>query len=179
MFVTSSETGFILLDESLKPIASNAEAMQILTYPTKPEAIKHLQIFLADKVRSSLIDRESSEKLEFAREYTSGRRRYLCRVYELSCDGKAGPQPAYALLLERYSAGMVALSEVAQKFELTEREVETVQLLVQGLTSKEIASRMNISPNTVKAFLRLVMVKMGVSTRSGIAGKIFGSNSLR
>ena len=47
-------------------------------------------------------------------------------------------------------------------------------MLLQGLTSKEIAVRMGISPNTVKAFLRLVMVKMGVSTRSGIVGRIAG-----
>jgi DNA-binding CsgD family transcriptional regulator len=33
---------------------------------------------------------------------------------------------------------------------------------------------MKISPNTVKAFIRLVMVKMSVSTRSGIIGKIVG-----
>jgi DNA-binding CsgD family transcriptional regulator len=33
---------------------------------------------------------------------------------------------------------------------------------------------MKISANTVKVFLRLVMVKMGVSTRSGIVGKIAG-----
>jgi len=52
-----------------------------------------------------------------------------------------------------------------------------VEYLLQGLTSKEIAARMNISPNTVKAFLRLVMVKMKVSTRSGIAGKITGPRS--
>jgi len=45
-------------------------------------------------------------------------------------------------------------------------------LLTLGLTSKEIASRMNISPNTVKAFFRMVMTKMLVSTRSGIVGKI-------
>ena len=32
--------------------------------------------------------------------------------------------------------------------------------------------RMGISANTVKAFLRLVMGKMKVSTRSGIVGKI-------
>jgi DNA-binding CsgD family transcriptional regulator len=42
-----------------------------------------------------------------------------------------------------------------------------------GLTSKEVATRMNISPNTVTAFLRLIMVKMGVTTRSGIVGKLF------
>jgi DNA-binding CsgD family transcriptional regulator len=46
--------------------------------------------------------------------------------------------------------------------------------LLEGLTSKEIADRMGISPNTVKAFIRLVMVKMNVSTRSGIIGRIVG-----
>jgi DNA-binding NarL/FixJ family response regulator len=52
------------------------------------------------------------------------------------------------------------------------REQETVELLTLGLTSKEIASRMNISPNTVKAFFRMVMTKMAVTTRAGIVGKI-------
>jgi DNA-binding CsgD family transcriptional regulator len=58
-------------------------------------------------------------------------------------------------------------------FGFTPRENQTVELLLQGLTSKEIATRLEISPNTVKAFVRLVMVKMGVTTRSGIVGKIF------
>ena len=61
---------------------------------------------------------------------------------------------------------------IAAQFKLTEREQETVGFLIEGLTSKEIATHMNISPNTVKAFIRLVMIKMGVTTRSGIIGKI-------
>ena len=63
---------------------------------------------------------------------------------------------------------------LSERFGLTPRERETVKLLLQGLTSKEIAAQMGISSNTVKAFVRLVMIKMGVSTRSGIAGKIVG-----
>jgi DNA-binding CsgD family transcriptional regulator len=31
---------------------------------------------------------------------------------------------------------------------------------------------MNISPNTVKTFLRLIMLKMSVTTRSGVIGKL-------
>jgi DNA-binding CsgD family transcriptional regulator len=78
------------------------------------------------------------------------------------------------LVLERFASRTASLSQLSEEFDLTVREQETVQLLLQGLTSKEIAARMNISPNTVKAFLRLVMVKMGVSTRSGIVGRIVG-----
>jgi DNA-binding CsgD family transcriptional regulator len=53
-----------------------------------------------------------------------------------------------------------------------------VELLFQGLTNKEVAQRMRISPHTVKALVRLVMAKMGVSTRSGILGKIVRPQSI-
>src|SRR5712691_5612485 len=77
-----------------------------------------------------------------------------------------------ALLLERIVQGRLDTSEIARQFSLTPREQETTELLILGLSSKEIASRMSISPNTVKAFLRLVMFKMGVTSRSGVLGKI-------
>ena len=48
-----------------------------------------------------------------------------------------------------------------------------VEFSIQGLTNKEIASRMSISANTVRAFIRMIMVKLGVSTRSGIVGVVF------
>jgi hypothetical protein len=41
-----------------------------------------------------------------------------------------------------------------------------------GLSSKVMADRMDISPNTVKAFLRLIMIKMGVTSRAGIVANI-------
>jgi DNA-binding CsgD family transcriptional regulator len=41
-----------------------------------------------------------------------------------------------------------------------------------GLTSKGLARKMSISPNTVNAFLRLIMVKMGVTSRAGVMGKL-------
>ena len=66
----------------------------------------------------------------------------------------------------------------AARFQLTDREIEAVQHLADGLTSKEIAQRMNISPNTVKVFLRLVMLKMGVTTRSGVIGKLMSDAQL-
>jgi DNA-binding CsgD family transcriptional regulator len=77
-------------------------------------------------------------------------------------------------MLERKCNEPGMIAEISARFGLTMRECETVQFLLEGFTSKEIASRMKISPNTVKAFIRLVMVKTGVSTRSGIIGRIVG-----
>jgi DNA-binding CsgD family transcriptional regulator len=74
-------------------------------------------------------------------------------------------------------SGSLSLLRVSsEKFHITDREQQVLQFLLEGLTSKEIADRMKISPNTVKAFLRLIMMKMGVSTRSGIVGKAMTSD---
>jgi len=176
--VGTSQAGLLLVDNSLSTVAANLEAIQILTFPNKPDRIKRLETFLADKVRSGLVNRQSPEGLEFVKEFKSGNRHYLCRSFRLDPANGGGVRPSIALLLERNSSGgTAALAEICKRFDLTQRERETVELLLQGLTSKEIATRMNISPNTVKAFLRLVMVKMGVSTRSGIVGKVVGPNA--
>ena len=55
------------------------------------------------------------------------------------------------------------------------REAEAALLLVGGLTNKQIAARMQVAANTVKAFLKIIMLKMRVPTRSGVVGKITGA----
>jgi len=171
MTIGISEPGFLILDSKLNPIACNQQAITILTFPNLADQVKRVSVFLADKIRFSLVNRQSKDSLEFVKEFRSGNRRYNCRFFHLDSPDKGS---LVVLILERYSSRSAALSQLSQEFDLTVREQETVQLLLQGLTSKEIAARMDISPSTVKAFLRLVMVKMGVSTRSGIVGRIVG-----
>ena len=68
-----------------------------------------------------------------------------------------------------------AVHQVGVEYSLTDREQEALIGVAMGLTSKELAVRMKISPNTVKAFLRLIMVKMGATTRAGIVGRLLDS----
>jgi DNA-binding CsgD family transcriptional regulator len=172
--------GLLVVDRLLNLVASNIEAIQILTFPDHPEKIRHLESWLTKRIRSGLFDQSSPASLKFMEQFKSARRTYHCRSFPLNLNGDAHVpnRPALVLLLERNTNRGVKLDEIGLRFGLTPREHATVRLLFEGLTSKEIADRMNISPNTVKAFLRLVMIKMGVSTRSGIIGKIAGSNQV-
>jgi len=177
--VAATRPGLIVVDAALNLVASNSEAIQILTFPEPVDRVRHLDSIVSTKIRSHLLDRQATRAPEFVDEFRSAKRTYLCRSFPLDLNGNrvngsVSPSGLLVVMLERKSNGAVTIAEIAQRFGLTARERETVQYLLQGLTSKEIAQRMKISPNTVKAFIRLVMVKMSVSTRSGIIGKIVG-----
>ena len=153
--------GFVLLTE---PIYANETALQILTYPDQSGGN------LAKKRIASIVGSQISDSDFRETTFLSGKRFYLCRCFVLKPrDSQA--TPIRAMLLERHVRNRNGLDEASQRFHLSRREHETVCHLVNGLTTKEVAARMSISPNTVKQFVRLAMSKMGVSTRAGIVGK--------
>jgi eukaryotic-like serine/threonine-protein kinase len=53
--------------------------------------------------------------------------------------------------------------------ELTARELDVLQGLVEGLSNKEIAARLSISPRTVNFHLDNIFAKLGVSSRTEAA----------
>ncbi|NCP87530.1 MAG: hypothetical protein CO094_00950 [Anaerolineae bacterium CG_4_9_14_3_um_filter_57_17] len=59
---------------------------------------------------------------------------------------------------------------------LTGRESEVFNLLAQGLTNKEIAEKLVITPNTVKRHLKAIFSKMDVHTRSAATAKASAGN---
>lgn len=169
--IISSE-GLLLLDHSMNPIFVDPAATQVLVYPQKPEAQKNLRSYLTSRIRSTLFSQQSTGPALVSR-FQSGRRTYWCRSFEVSSMANGHSQISRAVLFGRAATKLASLAQLSERFHLTTREQEVAQFLLQGLTSKEIGMRMQISPNTVKAFLRLIMMKMGVSTRSGIVGKAF------
>ena len=178
MSMVPSHSGFLLFDAGLNLIASNDPAVQVLCFPSEVNGISQPAVSLADRVRITLLDRGRQRGTAFVKEFKSGKRRYICKSFQIGSYGNHSPQPAFAVLLERDAGNShLPLAEICAQFGLTQREGQTVEFVLQGLTSKEIAPRMNISFNTVKAFLRLIMVKMKVSTRSGIVGKIAGARA--
>lgn len=174
-----SRPGFILLRHSFEAVAYNSEAVHILAFPRRPELLKDPHTFLRRTIRSKLVARARLGGFDFVTEFVSGNRSYTCTVLEMQGPDidNAESQPTRALLLQRSASPWQVRRRTCNRYGLTPREQQLIGLLVQGLTSKEIAGLMHLSPNTVKTFLRLIMTKMNVSTRSAIVGKIMEASN--
>jgi DNA-binding CsgD family transcriptional regulator len=172
--------GFVVADALLRPLSANHEAIAILLYSGASGPPHSFAEAFDKKIRRSLLcahSLSSSRNTTYpVIQFKSGRREYLCRAFLLDHESNKEISNAAAVLLvmERRVSGCLAVCEITQKFHLTNREEEVLTLLLQGLSSKEMAGRMGISLNTVKAFMRLVMIKTGASSRSEIAALVLG-----
>jgi len=174
---SESRTGVLLLNSHFQPVHYNAEAVNILGYPKKTRSAPSLESAFTPSQLTSL----QKPAVPVVLEFTSGRRRYLCRAFHLDGGGTVDRrvQPRLVLVFERESKDAGDdIARLSEQFQLTNRESETVKLLLRGLTSKEIAMEMCISPNTVKAFLKLAMAKVGASNRTALVARLFNRASL-
>ncbi len=70
--------------------------------------------------------------------------------------------------LEFNLAGCSPLRDHGQRYGLTSREMDVVQLLCRGQTNREISECLEISQATVKTHLIHIFEKLGVETRSAV-----------
>lgn len=69
----------------------------------------------------------------------------------------------------------VAKPSLKEKYALSEREVEVIDLLVRGLTNQNICDQLHISVNTVKSHIKRIYKKLNVTNRLQLIN-LLGSN---
>jgi DNA-binding CsgD family transcriptional regulator len=166
-----TDVGLVLLNVQLRPLQHNAEAASILCFPEKGHHVQSL----ASIIPSRVFDEGLSGVAAFTSvEFMSGRRRYVCRMFPFDVTpGRTSLlRPHVVVLLERLRRSGVDLRRWNEAMNLTSRELQTVELLLKGLTSREIAQEMGISTNTVTSFLSLVMAKVGAANRTELLVKL-------
>ena len=83
------------------------------------------------------------------------------KLMEAARTGGGAPPPAAA------PPGAAPLAQ--RPGDLTDRELEVVRLVAQGLTNHEIAGRLWISEKTVKAHVSHALTKLGLKDRTQLA----------
>jgi DNA-binding NarL/FixJ family response regulator len=113
-------------------------------------------------------------------------------VFEAICAGASGylvkslpPEEIIAKIQEVVEGGVPMSPVIARQvltmlsdkgkpantYHLTERETDVLNLMVEGLTRKEIAERLFISPSTVLTHCRNIHSKLHVHSRGGAVAK--------
>jgi DNA-binding CsgD family transcriptional regulator len=77
-----------------------------------------------------------------------------------------------AVIVERGDADRLAPLLMAA-YELTEREKDVTQLVLQGETTSAIAARLFVSPQTVQQHLKSIFGKTGVRSRRELVSQVF------
>lgn len=82
----------------------------------------------------------------------------------------APPQPhPQALQGDRHLRVVTSPQERDALASLSERELQVVRLVAEGLSNKEISSRLTLSDKTVKNHISHILAKMGLTARTQVA----------
>ena len=86
-------------------------------------------------------------------------------------EGRAGGEPAWADPARLAAAGLRHETGASHRSPspLTPREHEIVLLIAQGLSNKEIADELVISPATAARHVANILAKLGFSSRTQVA----------
>ena len=92
---------------------------------------------------------------------------HLLALTGSSADGRAQCSPEVSsILLRRVYAFAAQTNPDATTDVLTRREIEILDLIEQGLTNQQIASRLSLTLHTVKNHVHNLLTKLGVASRA-------------
>jgi DNA-binding NarL/FixJ family response regulator len=101
---------------------------------------------------------------------------HITRAVHLVADGDLVIDPEAAL---PYIRGLSLGDPTARRGDaLTEREIEVLRLLSRGSTNKEIARKLDLSPETVKGRLARVFGKLGATDRAAAVAEAFRRHAI-
>ncbi|GHO81268.1 hypothetical protein KSD_90390 [Ktedonobacter sp. SOSP1-85] len=108
--------------------------------------------FQPEKEYIARLDKQSDQQ-SLTLAYAEGQNLSLTEVFTVRHRGRPVPQD----------------SPMTHSTDLSQRELEVLRLLSQGLSNKQIAAQLVISPRTVDAHVRSIYNKLGLNSRAAVA----------
>lgn len=172
-------SGLLLLNSALQPIGCDLGALAILqpisqSSNQRSSTLPVLPTDLLDEIRARRNENSSNAGIIHTPVWGVD---YICRYFAMQ-SRSPGLSPWFmALFFEKERRlGTDPIMQLVEQYHLTDREEEVLRGIALGLATKDVAKRMKISPNTVKSFVRLIMVKLGVTSRAAIMVKLLQSS---
>ena len=171
------QAAVVLLDATYKPLYVSTEAARVLLGPSAAANMSSATAGMATVVQRLIADGSGhGEENRFGFLDAQGRR-FLWNITR--CDEWTSNATAwnYVLMIRSAELPEGKITAIARQYHLSPRQEQTLAYLFQGLTSKEIANFLDLSPNTVKIHIRALMTKLQVTTRTALVGRVLSASA--
>ena len=163
--------GMLVVDDDLKilTITSNAERwLQELAdgYPGLPEAVRSVVGYVG-RLRDSDVPEDRIPRARVRGNSGRWLAIYASRVHQ------TGSQSANTAVIIQEAKPSEIAPLIVHAYGLSPREARVTSLVLQGLSTKEIAAELALSPYTVQDHLKVIFEKVGVRSRRELVAGIF------
>jgi DNA-binding CsgD family transcriptional regulator len=174
--ILPEQAAVILLDANYKPLYVSTEAARILL-PSATANMATAAEAMVSVVQRLIADANTQGEGKRFGFLGSETRPYLWNITR--CDEWTSSTTPwnYVMMIRNADVPENKIKAVTQQFQLSKRQEETLSYLFQGLTSKEIAKFLDLSPNTVKIHIRALMTKLQCTTRTALVGRVLAAST--
>jgi DNA-binding CsgD family transcriptional regulator len=181
--VETGETGLIVADGVGKPVYLSSEGRRLLFLATHPEIAPGRTMALAPILPAALVricrnlaavlsdDPSAAAPVHHHRNGWGG---FTFRAYRLNESG--GGPALVGITITREEPATVRVLRELEHLPLTHRQDQICMLLANGLSQRDIAGRLDISPHTVIAHTRAIYDALGVSSRTELLNRLLARN---
>lgn len=146
----------------LEPVNDVAQLRERLI-ASKPDVV----VINATLVESAAAVREAEDMVVIALVYQYVEQLKL-RRFDSVIDIRESRASIAETIIEAATAQHESASAGAVSYELSKRETAVLVLVAKGLTNKEIADQLNVSPHTVMSHRKNIMHKTGIKSVAGL-----------
>lgn len=157
----------LFFDLNIKLTFCNNEASEIInSLPDLYEMIRNLCLEVKNAAISTPAGGADAQQTAIYRGSRSAL--FAIRAFLVGAATDQEPNHIMALVEKIAERHAVDLEKAKNKFHLSKRELEVLQLICSGLTNKEVAEKLFIGEQTAKDHARNIMRKVGVRSRAAL-----------
>jgi DNA-binding CsgD family transcriptional regulator len=164
--------GVLIFDVNNKLLYFNKEALEMI--PEMQKAVKTERIKIPEKIYN-LCKHMKSTASTASTVWEVEHSGLHCSLRAFFIGGhREDKKPIHIMvLIERIiEKHDIDFEKARTNFKFTNREMEVLKLLCQGLTNREVSEKLSISEYTVKDYIKKIMGKTGVDSRSKIIASL-------
>ncbi len=162
----------LFFDLDIKLTFCNKEASEIIdSYPNLYEMIH--KVCLEVKNGADIPPLSSDDEIRHTAIYRDSQSAVFgVRAFLVGGASEQEPRQIMVLIEKIVEKHSVDLQKARDKFHLSKRELEVLNLIAEGLTNKEIAERLFIGEHTTKDHVKNIMRKVNVKSRSALISAV-------